>query len=1649
MKKLTFLLKLLIIFLIGVLPLKAQNVLSNFEDFNTDGVVWAIEADEANDLVYVGGLFNRIGQMNRYGAAVNSSGDVLANYAEINGTVNASIADGSGGFYIGGEFTEVDGQARNYLAQIDASGNVTSWNPSPNSSVNALAIDGSTVYVGGGFSTIGGQSRVTLAGIDTGTGLATSWNPGPNSTVYSLAISGSNIFVGGQFTSIGGQSRERIAVVDLTTGNATSWNPGAANSIVRTISISGGEVYIGGSFTTIGGTSRNYIASINESTGVLNNWNPSANSTVYGILVSGGEIYVGGAFATIGGQSRSRIASFTESTGAITSWNPTSDSNVNSFFIEGTTLYCTGLFSTIEGVSRSGIVAFDTSTGDVLTSFDTGCNGPANTVASDGTQIFVGGAFFGIGGEKRSNLAAINYSTGQVTSWAPDADGNVHGIVVNGADVIVGGSFANIGGASRNRLAIVDATTGLASSWNPNPSSTIRAMALDNGTLYIGGFFTNIDGTARNYVGAVNASTGTATSWNPNSDNIVYELAVSNSNTIYVGGNFTSIGGQSRNRIAELSLVDGMANSWDPNANNIVYSIDIGSDETVYAAGSFTNIGGQSRNRIAAIDQSLGTALSWNPSANNIITDINIVGDLVYAVGSFSNIVGTSRSRVAAIHTDGTLDSWTVSTTNSVQVIEDADLNVFIGGNHFTVGSLNFEGLVAVDRANGPPLSLSLDNNSINENQSSGAVIGSLSSDDDAGDTHTYALVSGAGDDDNASFTITGAQLEASEVFDFEIKSSYSVRIRSTDNKGFALEKSFTVSINNVIETETDILTFSIPGQVGSSTIDDVNHTIQFDMGLGADVSDLTPAIIVSSGASISPLSGVSQDFSSSVNYTVTAENGSTQGWDVTVTTKLQGGTYTIGSAADYNSVITALTDVRDNGISGNVIFEIEDGYTDTWNSSLTFDDFEGTDTYSVTVTVSDGASSATINAPTASLFASDIKNFIIDGKNVLEFQSSGSGQTALLQFNVNFTSLVAPENIEIKNTKFSTQRVPIIFSTATNVTISGCEFSFLDNSATYKGFFASVRLITVDGANVFNNKIQYSGAFDHLSATTNGDGKIHGIDVQTGGSDMRIYNNSIHLNPINARSILGISVGGISTSLTIDHNTILIEGANSVDGSSQGIIAGINDLADVLRVSNNIISITRNNLNGTEKGIAHSFPTDLTISHNNIFITDDAGTEEYVNGLELGDLATILVNAPGTTVAQPAFTNPSINDLTLSGASLSDSDFRGIPIPEITGDLLGTSRNTLSPSRGAFESPNNITDIFDMTFTELTGNVSIDDVNHAVLAEATLGTNLTTLAPTFSLFVGASISPNSGTTRDFTNSVSYTVTAEDATSQLWSVTIVEENSPPTDIQLTNTDVDEKSAIGTVVGDFSSTDSDPTDSHTYSLVSGEGDTDNASFNIFGNLRTSAVFDFETKSSYSIRVQSNDGNGGLFSKEMIITINDINDDPTDVDLSITNVNENLAAGSTVGTLTSVDQDAGDSHTYSLKVGNTDNDSFTISGDQLLTAEVFDYETKSTYNLEIITDDGNGGSFEQEIAVSINDEASTITGITLSSNSLDENSLSGITIGTFSTQGTDLGGPYIYSFATGTGDAGNGAFNISGNDLVSSSGLNHEVVPTIDI
>ena len=107
------------------------------------------------------------------------------------------------------------------------------------------------------------------------------------------------------------------------------------------------------------------------------------------------------------------------------------------------------------------------------------------------------------------------------------------------------------------------------------------------------------------------------------------------------------------------------------------------------------------------------------------------------------------------------------------------------------------------------PVDLVISATSFDENIEAGAVVGTFSTaDPDVGDAFSYSLVDGVGDSDNALFLIDGDQLKIINSPDFESKSSYSIRLETKDSGSLTLEKSFTLTVNDLPESATQNIEF-------------------------------------------------------------------------------------------------------------------------------------------------------------------------------------------------------------------------------------------------------------------------------------------------------------------------------------------------------------------------------------------------------------------------------------------------------------------------------------------------------------------------------------------------------------------------------------------------------------------------------------------------------------------------------------------------------------------------------------------------------------------------------------------------------------------------------------------------------------------------
>ncbi|MBC6402001.1 MAG: cadherin domain-containing protein, partial [Ekhidna sp.] len=186
------------------------------------------------------------------------------------------------------------------------------------------------------------------------------------------------------------------------------------------------------------------------------------------------------------------------------------------------------------------------------------------------------------------------------------------------------------------------------------------------------------------------------------------------------------------------------------------------------------------------------------------------------------------------------------------------------------------------------------------------------------------------------------------------------------------------------------------------------------------------------------------------------------------------------------------------------------------------------------------------------------------------------------------------------------------------------------------------------------------------------------------------------------------------------------------------------------------------------------------------------------------------------------------------------------------------------------------------------------------------------------------------------TDEYTLTVTARDdhATNSLSAavditINVTDVNEAPTGLTLTHNRINEGVVIGVPVAHFTTTDPDTGGNFIYRLATGMGDTDNSAFTIVGDkLRINSSPDYETQSSYSIRVSTTDAGGSSYSESFTITVVDLNDNtPMITSDVVKSVAENTPLSTVLLTVSADDADANAKITYSIS-GGDDRDKFSI-------------------------------------------------------------------------------------------------------------------------
>jgi gliding motility-associated-like protein len=210
---------------------------------------------------------------------------------------------------------------------------------------------------------------------------------------------------------------------------------------------------------------------------------------------------------------------------------------------------------------------------------------------------------------------------------------------------------------------------------------------------------------------------------------------------------------------------------------------------------------------------------------------------------------------------------------------------------------------------------------------------------------------------------------------------------------------------------------------------------------------------------------------------------------------------------------------------------------------------------------------------------------------------------------------------------------------------------------------------------------------------------------------------------------------------------------------------------------------------------------------------------------------------------------------------------------------------------------------------------------------------------------------------------------------------------PPTDISLTSNTISETASIGSLIGTLSATDSDTSINNLSFSFESSGDArddDNGSFTISGtSLLTSSTLDYETKASYNIYLKVSDGTSD-FEKAFTVSVTNVLEPITDLSfagadfvtdglilhLDAGNSNSYPGSGSTWFDLSGNNNHATiNGPTFSnsqikhfvFDGSNDDIASMNLSSYTNLTIEVWYYDNKTPGQYDLLTYNGNSGSY----------------------------------------------------------------------------------------
>ena len=361
-------------------------------------------------------------------------------------------------------------------------------------------------------------------------------------------------------------------------------------------------------------------------------------------------------------------------------------------------------------------------------------------------------------------------------------------------------------------------------------------------------------------------------------------------------------------------------------------------------------------------------------------------------------------------------------------------------------------------------------------------------------------------------------------------------------------------------------------------------------------------------------------------------------------------------------------------------------------------------------------------------------------------------------------------------------------------------------------------------------------------------------------------------------------------------------------------------------------------------------------------------------------------------------------------------------------------------------EDASNTTIDYSNVFTD--GDNDDDDITKAVqsnnntdLVSATISGNTLTLDYVANQYGTATI-----TVRATSNSL----TVDDA----FVVTVTGVNDEPSFTKGSNVTVNEDAGAQTVSGWASSLSKGTNDPSSQTLTFTVTNNNNSLFSTQPAINASGVLTFTSAENASGNAvvsivlrddggTANSGDNTYPQKNFQITVNNVNDAPTDLASSNTTTGGGDAANTFIGNLTATDVDD-QTHTFTIKSGKNGAKFKIVDGTKLYTNAEMVYADQP-YTLDIIATDDDGATYEKEITINVTDNNAQPVVTSNQTFTIAENAGTGTTVSGNSgvIAATDADGDNLSSWTIVSGnDAGKFALNASTGAITTAGALDYE-------